>query len=74
MTVHWIDSSTLKREKSVLACRRLTGRHTHDVLAKHMSDIHVQFRIDDKVCETTTDNGSNFVKAFKSVNKLMKYY
>ena len=64
MTVHWIDQATLTRKKSVLACRRLKGRHTYDILAKEISDIHWDFQIDEKVIMTTTDNGSNFVKAF----------
>lgn len=65
MTVHWIDNSTLKRQKSVLACRRIIGRHTYDVLARTIETVHMDFRIEDKVATTTTDNGSNFVKAFR---------
>jgi hypothetical protein len=65
MTVHWIDESTLKRQKSILACRRLLGRHTYDVLAKTIETVHMEFRIENKVSKTTTDNGSNFIKAFR---------
>ena len=65
MTVHWIDQHSLEREMRVLACRRLTGRHTYKVLAKMIEEIHMDFKIETKVKTTTTDNGSNFVKAFR---------
>lgn len=32
MTVHWIDSISFKREKAALACKRVRGRHTYDVI------------------------------------------
>ena len=65
MTVHWIDSDNMQRKKAVLACRRPKGRHTYDVLANIIQKIHWEFEIDGKVCMTTTDNGLNFVKAFR---------
>lgn len=65
MTVHWLDPATRERKQGVLACRRLKGSHTFEVLAKAISDVHSKFQLEDKVRGTTTDNGSNFVKAFK---------
>jgi len=65
MTVHWIDQETLKREKRVLACQRLMGKHTYDNVAKSIQDVHMAFDIISNVVSTTTDSGSNFVKAFK---------
>ena len=64
VTVHWFDK-VLKRQSAALACRRLRGSHSHDLLAKSLNEIHSEYGIRSKVCRTTTDNGSNFVKAFK---------
>lgn len=64
MTIHWINQETLSISSVALACRRIIGRHTYDVLAEMLEDVHRDFNIKDKVTVTTTDNGSNFVKAF----------
>ncbi|XP_074030428.1 uncharacterized protein [Leptinotarsa decemlineata] len=64
MTVHWLDAITRARMHAVLTCIRLKGHHTYDILAQVMIDIHYEFHIDKKITRTTTDNGSNFVKAF----------
>ena len=64
MTVHWLNPKTRKREHGVLACMRLEGSHTYDVLAQAMAEVHSRFNLEGKVVRTTTDNGSIFVKAF----------
>ncbi|CAD6220035.1 GSCOCG00011541001-RA-CDS, partial [Cotesia congregata] len=49
-----------------IACRRFPGIHSYDRVAKMIEEIHQSFEINqDKVVATITDNGSNFVKAFK---------
>jgi hypothetical protein len=68
MTVHLIDPTTLERKKSVLACPRLLGCHTFDILAKTMETVHMEFQIENKVKKRIKDNGSNFVKAFRYYN------
>jgi len=64
VTVHWVDSATLERKSAYMALRRMTGSHTYDVIATMLDDIHSEYGIRRKIVRTTTDNGSNFVKAF----------
>lgn len=65
MTIHWIDEN-FERKSAALAVKRIMGRHTYDVLAENMEQIFLDFKIDfDKIKTVTTDNASNFVKAFK---------
>ena len=64
MTVHWIDQKSLKRQKAAIACIRIIGRHTYDVLAAKIEEVHRNFGLHGKISATMTDNGSNFVKAF----------
>ena len=66
MTLHWIDPTTLQHCKAAISCTRLFGRNTYDVLAGKIESIHRQFELCGKVTATITDNGSNFVKAFKT--------
>lgn len=47
-----------------MALRRVRGSHTFDVIAEYVESIHSQFGIRRKTVRTTTDSGSNFVKAF----------
>ncbi|MCI4382876.1 hypothetical protein PGIGA_G00019840, partial [Pangasianodon gigas] len=64
-TAHWVDPNSLERCSVALACRQLKGPHTFDVLACALNDILSEFGIQNKVVRTTTDNGSNFLKAFR---------
>ena len=62
---HWLDPCSFERRSVALACRQLRGSHTFDALAAVLTDIHAEYEISQKVVRTTTDNGSNFVKAFR---------
>ena len=64
VTAHWLNKESMKRESAALACPRLTGKHDYLLLCKEICKVHGQFKITEKVVGTTTDNGSNFVKAF----------
>ena len=65
MTVYWINPDTLNREQKMLACKHLFGKHTYDNLAKAIQGVDMTFGVADNVVGTITDNGNNFVKAFK---------
>ena len=64
VTAHWIDPKTIKRLWAALSCERLQGSHGYAVVAGSLSSIHIKFGISKKVVSTTTDNASNYVKAF----------
>ena len=65
MTVHWLDPVTLARNSNGLACKRITGKHTYDVLADSIERILSKFKIQNKTACIVTDNASNFAKAFR---------
>lgn len=37
---HWINPTTVQRKKATLACRRVRGRHTYDVIASEIDHVH----------------------------------
>uniref|UniRef100_A0A8C6UZ75 Transposase n=1 Tax=Neogobius melanostomus TaxID=47308 RepID=A0A8C6UZ75_9GOBI len=51
--------------RTAIACKRIKGRHTFDVIGFEMEQIHSAFSLSHRITATVTDNGSNFVKAFK---------
>ncbi len=64
VTVHWLTPE-LKRVSGCLAIRRVIGKCDYEVLAKLLASNHEEFEVTKKVTATITDNGSNFVKAFR---------
>lgn len=61
-----IDETTLTRFSCVFACRRFRCSHTYDKIAELLHEIICEFSIErEQLISTVTDNGSNFVKAFK---------
>ena len=61
---HWIEPEILDWKSAALACERIMGHHTYDVIAAKISQVHAEFQIQGKVSAKVTDNGSNFVTAF----------
>ena len=57
MNVHWIDSHILKHCEAAIACVRIKRRHTYDVLACKIEQIHASYSFTKKVHATITDNG-----------------
>lgn len=59
------SSQTAEICSVALACKRLKGSHTFDILAGALNDIHTEYNICEKIIRTTTDNASNSIKAFR---------
>ncbi|XP_011875029.1 PREDICTED: uncharacterized protein LOC105565991 [Vollenhovia emeryi] len=65
VTAHWITKD-LCRMSIALACRRFRGTHSYDRISELVQEINSEFNLTvNKIVATVTDNGSNFVKAFK---------
>ena len=64
VTVNWLTQNSFERKSAALACRRIMGSHTFDLLAESIQKVHSEYGTKSKVVGTTTDSGSNFVKAF----------
>ncbi len=66
VTCHWIDPDKLTRCSVVLGFRRFTGQHNFQRIATMLNGIHMEFQLDTtKITYVITDNGSNFLKAFR---------
>jgi len=65
MSVHWFNYEILLRESEFLAFRKIKGRHIYDVITKLICEVFCEYEITNKVTRVVTDNGSNFVKAFR---------
>uniref|UniRef100_T1GZ66 DUF659 domain-containing protein n=1 Tax=Megaselia scalaris TaxID=36166 RepID=T1GZ66_MEGSC len=61
VTIHCIDSETLKRKSRALAVKKLSGRHTAYNIGIELQRIFYDFQLHkNKNVVTVTDNGSNF--------------
>lgn len=64
-TCHWLDKD-FKRKSAALACKRMLGVHSAEAIGHIMTDINTYYGLNTKnIVLSVTDNGSNFVKAFK---------
>ncbi|KAG8201334.1 hypothetical protein JTE90_016811 [Oedothorax gibbosus] len=65
VTAHWIDENN-ERRSTALACSRVKGSHTYDRIATTLHGINCKYGLSpEKIVATVTDNGSNFIKAFR---------
>lgn len=72
-TCHWLDES-FGRNSMVLACKRFSGSHTYDRISDFILKIHAKFGLNcNNVVATVTDNGSNFLKAFREFGITKSY-
>ncbi|XP_026069791.1 zinc finger BED domain-containing protein 4-like isoform X2 [Carassius auratus] len=64
MTCHWLEDN-LERKSAALACTRIPISYTCETIIAKIQEIHSSYNIESKVQATVTDNGNNFIKAFK---------
>lgn len=63
---HYIDEITLKRKSYVLSCEYFPSPHNFQTISERFQLLYSRFDINpSSIIATVTDNGSNFVKAFK---------
>lgn len=74
VTAHWIDPITLKRHSAVISCQRFPFPHTNERIAEHLQVLCDSYGITEKIVATTTDNASNFVKAFREFGLSFDWY
>lgn len=67
VTCLWLDAETLERKSAALCCHRVKGTMTYEKIAVELESVFVDYRIQNKVARVITDNGSNFLKAFRFV-------
>jgi len=66
VTAHVLSNKDFSRISTVLACTRFEGVHSYDRIADILHNIHLKYDLNiSKIVATVTDNGSNFIKAFK---------
>lgn len=65
VTALWLDSLTLERKTAALCCRRERGSMTYEKIAEGLEEVFLEYKVHSKVVKVITDNGSNFLKAFR---------
>jgi hypothetical protein len=65
VTTGWIDEETLERKWIVLACKRITGKHSFDILGKHLMEIIKDAKLEGKIQMFVTDGAKNLSKMFR---------
>ena len=65
VTGHYLQEDNLKRKTYAIACIRIKGSVTNDVLAKEIHAVLMVYNIQNKCVGVVTDSGANFVKTFK---------
>lgn len=64
-TCHWFDQN-FERKSAALACKRIFGTHSAGKIAQMIGEVNSSFGLNSSnIVMTITDNGSNFVKAFR---------
>lgn len=65
VTAHWIDPVTYERQIATISCNRFTFPHTNERIAENLQIVCDSYEVREKIIATTTDNASNFLKAFR---------
>ena len=68
VTIHWINEN-FSRGSAALACTRFKGTHDYINTGTKLQEIFSEYQIEERIVSTVTDNGSNFLKAFRLFGK-----
>uniref|UniRef100_A0ABD2WMA6 HAT C-terminal dimerisation domain-containing protein n=1 Tax=Trichogramma kaykai TaxID=54128 RepID=A0ABD2WMA6_9HYME len=61
-----LNPEDLSRKSATFCVKRFSGSHTFDAIAEMLESVHLEFNLtSDKIAGSVSDNGSNFVKAFR---------
>lgn len=74
MTAYWVNPIHFHCEKAAIACKWSKGWHTYDVVTSEIEQVHSTYGLSNKVTATVTDDGSNFIKAFKMYEAAAESY
>jgi hypothetical protein len=67
VTVGWIDEDTLERKWQVVACKRVRGKHSYDVLGHTLIGIMKEANMEQNFKAFVTDGAKNLSKMFRYV-------
>lgn len=75
VSIHYIDDESFERKSLVLCCEDFPRPHTHQHIAERVQMLYEKFSLmPSSIVASVTDNGSNFVCAFKNFGRTSNFY
>lgn len=75
VSIHYIDDESFERKSFVLSCEDFPRPHTHQHIAERLQMLYEKFSLQpSSIVASVTDNGSNFVCAFKVFGRTSNFF